>query len=234
IRGAHRRTRHRRLRPGPAPDGRRARVAGPHGSRRGPARLGTELAGDRRRSARGLPAGPGAAPPDRAVPVIPGTYEDGRGRRRQAHSTTRPRGDRMPTQEQVDAAEAIETALEEAELEYERPRSDAYLVTLPGERKLKTLVWLNIGEHSLLLKSFFCRRPDENEGEFYRYLMRRSSDMYGMAFTADDVGDVYITGRLPLAGITPEEVDRLLGCVLSYSDDNFNPALERGFATAIR
>ena len=140
----------------------------------------------------------------------------------------------MPTQEQVDAAEAIEQALKEAELEYERPRPDAFLVTLPGERKLKTLVWLNIGRHSLLIKSFFCRRPDENEGEFYRYLMRRNSDMYGMAFTADDVGDVYITGRLPLAGITPEEVDRLLGCVLSYSDDNFNPALERGFATAIR
>ncbi|MEY9214716.1 YbjN domain-containing protein [Thermobifida halotolerans] len=140
----------------------------------------------------------------------------------------------MPTQEQVDAAGAIETALEEAGLEYERPRSDAFLVTLPGERKLKTLVWLNIGEHSLLVKSFFCRRPDENEGGFYRYLMRRSADMYGMAFTADDVGDVYITGRLPLAGITPQEVDRLLGCVLSYSDDNFNPALERGFATAIR
>jgi hypothetical protein len=132
----------------------------------------------------------------------------------------------MPTQEQVDAAEAIEQALKEAELEYERPRPDAFLVTLPGERKLKTLVWLNIGRHSLLIKSFFCRRPDENEGEFYRYLMRRNSDMYGMAFTADDVGDVYITGRLPLAG--------LLGCLLSYSDENFNPALERGFATAIR
>ena len=93
----------------------------------------------------------------------------------------------MPTQEQVDAAEAIEQALKEAELEYERPRPDAFLVTLPGERKLKTLVWLNIGRHSLLIKSFFCRRPDENEGEFYRYLMRRNSDMYGMAFTADDV-----------------------------------------------
>ncbi|GLU47404.1 YbjN domain-containing protein [Nocardiopsis ansamitocini] len=140
----------------------------------------------------------------------------------------------MPDHEQAGATAAIEAALDEAGLDYERPRPEAFLVTIPGKRKLKTLVWLNVGEHSLLLKTFFCRRPDENEGAFYRYLMRKSADMYGMAFSADDVGDVYLTGRLPLAGITPGEVDRLLGCALTYSDENFNPALERGFATAIR
>ncbi|GAB3206879.1 YbjN domain-containing protein [Marinactinospora thermotolerans] len=140
----------------------------------------------------------------------------------------------MPSQEQSQAIEAIRTALREAGLEFERPDPDAFVVTLPGERKLKTLVWLGVGEHSLLVKTFFCRRPDENEAEFYRWLMRKNSDMYGVAFAADEVGDVYITGRLPLGGVTPREVDRLLGCVLTYSDDNFNPALERGFASAIR
>ena len=30
------------------------------------------------------------------------------------------------------------------------------------------------------------------------------------------------------------EVDRLLGCVLSYADENFDTALELGFASAIR
>ena len=34
--------------------------------------------------------------------------------------------------------------------------------------------------------------------------------------------------------VNPEEIDRLLGCVLTYSDENFNAALERGFASAIR
>lgn len=140
----------------------------------------------------------------------------------------------MPTQAQADAITAIETAVKEAELEFERPRPEAFLITLPGARKLKTLVWLNVGDHSLLLKTFFCRRPDENEGGFYRWLMRLNEDMYGMAFSADDHGDVYITGRLALAAVTPHEVDRLLGCVLTYSDENFNAALERGFASAIR
>lgn len=132
------------------------------------------------------------------------------------------------------AIEAILTALTETELEYERPREGAFLVTLPGKAKLKTLVWLETGPHSLVLTSFFCRQPDENHAEFYRWLMQRNSDTFGMAFSADEVGDVYLRGRLPLSGITPEEVDRLLGCVLTYSDENFNAALERGFASAIR
>ncbi len=140
----------------------------------------------------------------------------------------------MPSQEHANAILAIESAIKDADLEFDRPRPDSFLVTLPGQRKLKTLVWLNVGEHSLLVKAFFCRQPDENHGEFYRWLMRRNEATYGMAFAADEVGDVYIVGRVPLLGVVPDEVDRLLGCVLTYSDENFNGALERGFASAIR
>lgn len=140
----------------------------------------------------------------------------------------------MPSDSQAAAISAVETAVTEAGLEVERPHPDSFFVTLPGERKLRTLVLVTIGEHSLTLRTFFCRQPDENEGGFYRWLMRRNEQMFGMAFAADEVGDVYIVGRLPLSGITPEEVDRLLGCVLTYSDDNFNAALEQGFASSIR
>jgi hypothetical protein len=45
---------------------------------------------------------------------------------------------------------------------------------------------------------------------------------------------VYLVGRLPLAAAAPDEIDRILGCVLSYSDENFDAALELGFASAIR
>ena len=132
------------------------------------------------------------------------------------------------------AVEAITAAVTGAGLEVECPREGSFLVTLPGSAKLRTLVWLEAGPHSLTLTSFFCRQPDENHAGFYLWLMRKNTDMYGMAFAADEVGDVYIRGRLPLEGVTPDEVDRLLGCVLTYSDENFNGALERGFASAIR
>ena len=39
---------------------------------------------------------------------------------------------------------------------------------------------------------------------------------------------------LPLSAVSTADIDRLLGCVLSYSDENFDTALELGFASAIR
>ena len=45
---------------------------------------------------------------------------------------------------------------------------------------------------------------------------------------------MYLTGRAPLHAITTDELDRLLGAVLTYADENFDTMLEIGFGTAIR
>jgi len=119
-------------------------------------------------------------------------------------------------------------------VEFESPQPAAFLVKLGGQHKLATMAWLIVGAHSLHVEAFFCRRPDENHAEFYRFLLQRGGRMYGVHFALDAVGDVYLTGRLPLAAITAPEIDRLLGCVLSYADENFDQALMLGFASSIR
>ncbi len=128
----------------------------------------------------------------------------------------------------------VEAALAELGLEIETSRPGAYLIKLPGTHKLATMVWLIVGEHSLSVDAFFCRQPDENHVGFYRYLLELNRSTYGVHFSLDAVGDVYLTGKLPLSGTSPEEIDRLLGSVLSYADDNFDTALEIGFASSIR
>jgi hypothetical protein len=132
------------------------------------------------------------------------------------------------------AAQALGAALTELGVEFESPAAGSYLVTLPGQHKLKTMAWLIAGAHSLHVEAFFCRQPDENHAEFYRFLLEHNSRMYGVHFAVDPVGDVYLVGRLPLTAITVDQVDRLLGCVLSYADDTFDQALMIGFASAIK
>ena len=134
----------------------------------------------------------------------------------------------------ADYASALEDALRSLELEFEAPQPGSCLVALRGEHKLATMTWLIAGTHSLHVEAFFCRQPDENHAEFYRFLLQRGSRMYGVHFTLDPAGDVYLVGRLPLTAIAPEEIDRLLGCVLSYADETFDQALMLGFASAIR
>lgn len=55
-----------------------------------------------------------------------------------------------------------------------------------------------------------------------------------MAYAVDPLGDVYLTARLPLSVVTPQDLDRLLGTVLEAADGAFNTLLELGFAGAIK
>src|SRR5438876_5139187 len=138
------------------------------------------------------------------------------------------------TADEASAGDAVQAALDALGLSYERPEPAAFLVRLEGQHKLATMTWLIAGQHSLQVEAFFCRQPDENHAVFYRFLLERNARMYGVHFALDRTGDVYLTGRLPLSSVSPADIDRLLGCVLSYSDENFDAALELGFGSAIR
>ena len=109
-----------------------------------------------------------------------------------------------------------------------------FLVTLPGEKKLQTHCALVIGDHSLSINAFVIRKPDENESAVHHWCMSKNASMYGLAYAINELGDIYLVGRLPLDAVNDQELDRILGAVLQYSDSAFNPLLELGFANAIR
>ncbi|MEU3345512.1 YbjN domain-containing protein [Streptomyces sp. NPDC006700] len=136
--------------------------------------------------------------------------------------------------EQQRATRVVEDVLKGAELDWESPRSGTYVVKLPGTRKLSTTLSMIVGRHSLSLNAFVIRHPDENESAVHRWLLERNLKLYGVSYAVDQLGDVYVTGRLPLAAVTADEVDRLLGQVLEAADGSFNTLLELGFASAIR
>ncbi|RDG38431.1 type III secretion system chaperone family protein [Streptomyces corynorhini] len=132
------------------------------------------------------------------------------------------------------AARIIEETLKGAELAWESPEPGAYVVTLPGIRKLATTCSLRVGRHALSLNAFVIRHPDENAEGVHRWLLERNLKLYGVGYAVDRLGDIYLTGKFPLAAVTEDEIDRLLGSVLEAADGSFNTLLELGFASAIR
>jgi hypothetical protein len=138
------------------------------------------------------------------------------------------------TSERQSASEVIRAALADGELEWEEAGDGVFDVVLPGQRKLKTPVRLEVGPHALGVHAFVCRKPDENFEGVYRWLLERNMRMFGVAFALDALGDIFLDARLPLSVVSPEELDRLLGSVLTYADESFNQILELGFATSIR
>jgi hypothetical protein len=134
----------------------------------------------------------------------------------------------------TDAAQIVRAALDESGMSWTEHGQGVFEVDLPGERKLKTTCRLEVGKHALGIHAFVARKPDENHEVVYRWMLERNLRMYGVAFAVDAAGDIYLDGRLPLQAVTAEEVDRLLGSVLTYADESFNVILELGFATSIR
>ncbi|KGI66685.1 YbjN domain-containing protein [Mycolicibacterium rufum] len=138
-----------------------------------------------------------------------------------------------------DVQAVIESTLTEHDLPYTVHKGAAgglpgLVVALPGERRLTTNTILTVGEHSVRIEAFVCRKPDENFEGVYKFLLKRNRRLYGVAYTLDNVGDIYLVGRMSLASVSPEEIDRVLGQVLEAVDNDFNTLLELGFRTSIQ
>ena len=91
-----------------------------------------------------------------------------------------------------------------------------------------------IGDHSLSINAFVIRKPDENEDQVHAWCLQKNAGLYGIAFAINELRDIYLVGRLPLAAVTNQEIDRIIGSVLQVADSSFNPLLEIGFSSAIR
>ena len=113
-------------------------------------------------------------------------------------------------------------------------RDGEYVVSLPGDKKLKTVASVVVSDTALSVSAFVIRNPDENHVEVYRFLLRRNLRLPGLAYAVDKAGDVYVTGRMPAAGVDADALDQLLGVVLTAADEPFNELLVMGFLSSMR
>lgn len=132
------------------------------------------------------------------------------------------------------ATATIEEFLESNDIEFEEPVPGTFAAQLPGDHRLKTTVSIVVGTHSVSVNAFVVRNPDENHAAVHRWLLERNRRIYGVAYSIDQLGDIYLVAKLPLKSIDAPELDRIMGSILENSDGAFDHLLELGFETAIR
>ena len=133
----------------------------------------------------------------------------------------------------MSATEVVEEALRDLGLAWERS-GDTFTVSLPGEHKLVTECALEVGAHTVQVRAFVARAPEQDADRVHRWLLERNLRLGGVAFAVDRLGDVYLLGRLPVAGLVADSVDQLLGVVAETADASFDPLVAMGFADSIR
>ncbi len=142
---------------------------------------------------------------------------------------------REPWPSAADAEATVRAYLDDAGIEWELGgRPGEFVVTLPGEKKLRTVASLLVGDRYTSVSAFVVRNPDENHEAFYRHLLLRNLRMPGLAYAVDTSGDVYVKGEVPTAAVDAAYLDQLFGVVLEAADSPFNELLVLGFLTSMR
>ena len=118
-------------------------------------------------------------------------------------------------------------------IEFEVAGDNMVVASVPGIQRKNINIVLACGEHYFRAESFVARNPDENHEAVYRWVLEQNIKLVLAAFGIDQFGDIYLSASVPLASVTTELVDQLLGVIVTNSDEAFNALIELGFLISI-
>src|SRR5207302_2976797 len=131
-----------------------------------------------------------------------------------------------------DASARIGGYLEEIGAEVERSGPRQWAVRVPSAKRGSVAVGIACGDATLSLHAFFMRAPDRNHERVHERLLRKHLATYAWRFAIDDYGDLFLVAQTPLACVSAEELDRLLGTLSTYVDEVYESVLREGFVVA--
>lgn len=109
-----------------------------------------------------------------------------------------------------------------------------WFARLAGDDKEFTTVWIRLGQRALHLETYVMPAPEENERDFYEFLLRKNRQTHGLAFAIGEEDAIFLVGQLPLDAVTEGHLDRLLGSFWEYVERWFRTGLRIGFATRFK
>lgn len=133
-----------------------------------------------------------------------------------------------------DVAPLIESYLKDHNFDWEPDGDRGWYVRMDGRNKKGISLVFTAGDKTLKVESYFIRAPEvERQSVAYRWILQKNLRQY-LRFACDEEGAIHLVGQVPLPCVDEEELDRLIGSVLEYQDENFRPFLEIGFPRALQ
>ena len=115
-----------------------------------------------------------------------------------------------------------------------QPELGRWYLRLRGEEKDVVTVWLTVRQRTLHHEVQVMPAPEVNVEATFEYLLRRNAELHQMCFALGPEDAVYLVGEIPVAAVSDEELDRIIGSSLQYVDTCFPTAMSIGFAGRYR
>jgi len=129
-----------------------------------------------------------------------------------------------------DARELIGSYLEDLGAPSERRSDREWTVMLPSHKRGGIAARLIAGERTLALRAFFMRGPDREHEAVYRRLLLKNLGTSAWRFALDADGDVHLVAETPLATLSGDLLDELLGTLSTLVDETYESSVRTGFA----
>lgn len=134
----------------------------------------------------------------------------------------------------TDGPARVALALAETGADVERLDERSFVVRVPSSVRGAIAAMLRVGERTLSADAFFMRGADRDHEEVYRRVLRKNLGPGRWRFALDDDGDLFLTLRVPLAGLGAAELDDMLGELSVTVDESFEGIMRVGFVVPER
>lgn len=92
-----------------------------------------------------------------------------------------------------------------------------------------TTIWFDVGTITIGFEAYLLPPPRHREAEVLTYCLKRNYRAWPAFIAADNRGELYIRGRIPIAGLSAEAIETAVGAVYELIEISFRPLLRLGY-----
>ena len=109
-------------------------------------------------------------------------------------------------------------------------RADRWYLRLRGDEKEFVTVWLTLRQRTLRHEAQFMPAPETNIEATWEYLLKRNADLYRPVRSpwGPRTPSTWSAG-CPSSRVDDDELDRIIGSSLAYTDECFPTAMSIGY-----
>ena len=111
------------------------------------------------------------------------------------------------------------------------PDEHRWYVRMQGVEKEFTTIWMTLGQRTLRYETYVMPAPEENAEALWENLLRRNERLVGAHFSIGVEDAVFLRGEMPVAAVTEDEVDRVIGTLWSTVEQVLPSIIRIGFAS---
>jgi hypothetical protein len=109
-----------------------------------------------------------------------------------------------------------------------------WLIRLKGDEKDVITLWLSLRQRTVHVETEVTPAPEENRETLYRYLLTKNAELRELHLAIGPEDGIYLMAQVPIAEMTTERLDEVVGATLTYVEEIYPTAMTMGLPSLYR